>query len=211
VHHGEHLGELHPDRGHLGGPQARRRAQPRRGAARRVRHGDVRRAGLRRVVVEARQRRMVEGLEQHRLAREAEDVVGVFGPQELQDDVVAGAAVHREVRVRLGAGARQPDQLVAAIDPRRGRAALRVRREHCLERAPQLGRGLRAVLGLERQRGDQDALQVVRRVTTRMRLAQRLERLLGQLAPVSSWYSVAPSPNTSKLGFGSTRPASSGR
>ncbi len=31
VHHGEHLGELHPDRGHLAGPQARRRTQPRRG------------------------------------------------------------------------------------------------------------------------------------------------------------------------------------
>jgi hypothetical protein len=36
--------QLHPDRGHLAGPQARRRTQPRRGAARCVRHGDVRRA-----------------------------------------------------------------------------------------------------------------------------------------------------------------------
>ena len=93
---------------------------------------------------------------------------------------MAGAAVHREVRVRLGAGTGQSDQLVAAIDPRRGRAALRVRREHGLERAPQLGRGPRTVLGLERQRRDQNALQVVGRVTARMRLAQRRERLLGQ-------------------------------
>jgi hypothetical protein len=131
-----------------GGEHSRAAGRP--GACAMAMYGGL---GLRCVVVEARQRRMVEGLEQLRLAREAEGVVGVVGPEELQDDVVAGAAVHREVRVRLGAGARQPDQLVAAIDPRRGRAALRVRRANCRERAPQLGRGLRAVLGLERQRG----------------------------------------------------------
>jgi hypothetical protein len=125
---------------------------------------------------------MVEGLEQLRLTRETEGVRGVVGSKKFQDDIVARAPVHCEICVSLCAGPGQSDQLVAAIDPLRGRAVVRVCRANCRERAPQLGRSLRPVLWLERQRGRQHELEVVRRVATGMSLAQRLKRLLGQLA-----------------------------
>ena len=125
---------------------------------------------------------MVEGLEDLRLAGEAEGVVRRGRPEELEHDVVTGAAMHGPVRLALRPGARQTDQLVAAVDARRRCIALRVCPANRRERAAQLFRRLRAVLGLEREGCEQYTLQVLRRVAARMCCAQRFKRLLGDLA-----------------------------
>jgi hypothetical protein len=75
---------------------------------------------------------------------------------------------------------------------------------------PSSAAALGAVLGLEREGGCQHVPEVLRRVATRMRLAQGLERLLGQLAG-QQLVQRGAEPEHVEAGFGATSPASSGR